>query len=73
MLQYFIINKQLENVKKLSDQYEKVITWIIITLYTLTFVYELQSDYNKLLETYKVAVWLSEFIDNVGLVMLLEE
>ncbi|CAD8131970.1 unnamed protein product [Paramecium pentaurelia] len=61
------------HLKKLYDQYQKVITWIIITLYIMTFIYELQSDYNKLLETYKVAIWLSELIDNFGLTMFLEE
>lgn len=44
-----------------------------MTLYIMTFIYELQSDYNKLFETYKVALWLSELIDNGGLTIALEE
>lgn len=67
-----IINQDF-HLKKLYDQYSKVISWIIITLYIMTFVYELQSDYNKLLETFKIALWLTELIDNFGLAMFLEE
>ncbi|CAD8142667.1 unnamed protein product [Paramecium octaurelia] len=61
------------HLKRLSNQYQKVITWIIITLYIMTFIYELQSDYNKLLETFRVALWLSSFIDNFELSVFLEE
>ncbi|CAK60610.1 unnamed protein product (macronuclear) [Paramecium tetraurelia] len=61
------------HLKKLSSQYQKVITWIIITLYIMTFIYELQSNYNKLLETYRVALWLSSFIDNFELSVFLDE
>ncbi|CAK78683.1 unnamed protein product (macronuclear) [Paramecium tetraurelia] len=61
------------HLKKLSDKYSRVISWIITTLYIMTFVYELQSDYNKLFETYRVAIWLSELIDNQGLATILEE
>ncbi|CAD8137948.1 unnamed protein product [Paramecium pentaurelia] len=60
-------------MKKLTDKYSKVIIWIIMTLYIMTFIYELQSDYNKLFETYKIALWLSELIDNGGLTTTLEE
>lgn len=39
----------------------------------MTFIYEFQSDYNKLLETYKIALQLSKLVDNNGLKMFLEQ
>ncbi|CAD8046221.1 unnamed protein product [Paramecium sonneborni] len=67
------IIKQDFHLKKLSDKYQKVISWIIVTLYIMTFIYEFQSDYNKLLETYKIALQLSKLVDNNGLKMFLEQ
>lgn len=42
-------------------------------LYFLSIIYELKSDYNKLLECYKLASWLSDCTDNFGLSTFIEE
>ncbi|CAD8138508.1 unnamed protein product [Paramecium pentaurelia] len=67
-----IINQDY-HLKRLEDQFFKVISWIVITLYIVGFIYELQSDYNKLLETYKIALWLSQITNNNGLSTFIEE
>ncbi|CAK72668.1 unnamed protein product (macronuclear) [Paramecium tetraurelia] len=67
-----IINQDY-HLKNLEDQYFKVISWIVFTLYIVGFIYELQSDYNKLLETYKIALWLSRITNNNGLSTFIEE
>ena len=50
-----------------------MISWIVVTLYIVGFIYELQSDYNKLLETYKIALWLSQITNNNGLSTFIDE
>ncbi|CAD8140301.1 unnamed protein product [Paramecium octaurelia] len=67
-----IINQDY-HLKTLEDQYFKVISWIVLTLYIVGFIYELQSDYNKLLETYKIALWLSQMTSNTGLSTFIDE
>ncbi|CAD8046963.1 unnamed protein product [Paramecium sonneborni] len=67
-----IINQDY-HLKILEDQFYKVISWIIVTLYIVSFIYELQSDYNKLLETYKMAQWLSQITNNIGLSIFIDD
>ncbi|CAD8046820.1 unnamed protein product [Paramecium primaurelia] len=67
-----IINQDY-HLKKMEDQYFKVISWIVVTLYILGFIFELQSDYTKLLETYKIALWLSQITNNIGLTAFIDE
>ncbi|CAD8054225.1 unnamed protein product [Paramecium sonneborni] len=73
--QYILIDiiNQDYHLKKLENQFYNVISWIIVTLFIVGFIYELQSDYNKLLETYKIAQWLSQITNNFGLSAFIEE
>ncbi|KAM3141859.1 hypothetical protein pb186bvf_005945 [Paramecium bursaria] len=54
-----IILKKDKHLQKMGKQFTKIIQSIIIVCYIMSFVYELDSDYTKMIESLRISLWLT--------------